>query len=107
MFILSGHSSIYKPQSKEIQCISSEPIFHLYFVVLLYKAQASLMYVVYSAKGTFCTKHPYQRTIGKLRFNKRGKYKIFLVSSHPVDTRRRFSICKTSIRRRRRRIDAL
>ena len=47
------------------------------FVALLYKAQAPLMYIVYSTKGTFCTKHPYQRTIGKLRFNKGGKYKFF------------------------------
>ena len=46
-------------------------------VVLLYKAQAVLMYVGYSAKGTFSTKHPYQRTVGKLRFNKRGKYELF------------------------------
>ena len=35
------------------------------------------MHIVYSAKGTFCTKHPYQRTVGKLRFNKGGKYKLF------------------------------
>ena len=42
------------------------------------------MYIVYSAKGTFYTKHPYQRTIGKLRFNKGGKYKLLLVSSHVV-----------------------
>ena len=46
-------------------------------VVLQYKAQAVLMYVGSSAKGTFCTKHPYQRTVGKLRFNKGGKYKLF------------------------------
>ena len=35
------------------------------------------MYIGYSAKGTFSTKHPYQQTVGKLRFNKRGKYKLF------------------------------
>ena len=35
------------------------------------------MYVSYSAKGTFCTKHPCQWTVGKLRFNKGGKYKFF------------------------------
>ena len=35
------------------------------------------MYIVYSAKQTFCTKYPYQRTVGKLQFNKEGKYKIF------------------------------
>ena len=35
------------------------------------------MYIAYSAKGTFCTEHPYQRAIGKLRVNKGGKYKLF------------------------------
>ena len=28
--LISGHSSLYKPQSKEIQCISGEYIFYLH-----------------------------------------------------------------------------
>ena len=40
------------------------------------------MCIVYSAKGIFCTKNSYERTVGKLRFNKGGKYKLFLVSSY-------------------------
>ena len=51
--------------------------FKLRSVILLYKAQAVLIYIGYSAKETFFTKHPYQRTVGKLRFNKRGKCKFF------------------------------
>ena len=56
--------------------------FKFRYVVLLYKAQVPLVYIVYSAKGTFCTKHPYQRTVGKLQFNEGGKLKLFLNSTH-------------------------
>ena len=42
------------------------------------------MYVAYSVKGRFCTKHPYQQAIGELLLNKGGKYKLFLASSHVV-----------------------
>ena len=57
-------------------CILLES-FKFRFVVSQYKEQAVLMHVGSSEKGTFCTKHPYQRTVGKLRFNKGGKYKLF------------------------------
>ena len=40
------------------------------------------MYINYSTKGTFSTKHPHQRTIDKFRFNKGGKYKFFSVISY-------------------------
>ena len=60
---------IIKSQSKEIQCISGEPIFHLdsprVFQIQICSfavQEAVLMYIIYSAKGTFCTKHPYQRS---------------------------------------------
>ena len=56
---------------------ASWEFFKFRYVVLLYKAQASLMYIVYSAKGRFCAKHPHQRTVGKLWFGKRRKYKLF------------------------------
>ena len=39
------------------------------------------MYIVYFAKGTFCTKHPYQGKVGKLQLNIGEKFKLFLVSS--------------------------
>ena len=35
------------------------------------------MYIAYSVNGIFCTKRPYKRTVGKLLFNKEGKYKRF------------------------------
>ena len=70
--------------SKEIQCISCELIFHLHSLRVFQiqicsftvQGTGSAHYVGYSAKGTFSTKHPYRRTVGKLRFNKRGKYKL-------------------------------
>ena len=81
MLIMSGDRS-----SKQIQFISGEPIFHLHsicsYVVLMYKAQAPLMYIAYSTKEMFCTKHPYQQTVGKLRFNIGKDNKLFLISSH-------------------------
>ena len=77
-------ANIYKPQSKEIQCISGELIFHLHSLRVFQiqicsftvQGTGSAHYIGYSAKGTFSTKHPYRRTVGKLRFNKRGKYKL-------------------------------
>ena len=56
---------------------SLEESFKFRFVVFLYQAQALLMYIVYFAKERFCVKHPYQRTVGKLQFNKVGKYRLF------------------------------
>ena len=35
------------------------------------------MYIVYSAKGTFCSKHQYQQAVGKLRYNNGEKYELF------------------------------
>ena len=46
------------------------------------------------------------QTMGKL-FLFKGSSKLITEAYNPVDTRRRFNAYKTSIRRRRRRIDVL
>ena len=55
------------------------------------------MYIIYSAKGTFCTKHPYQGKVVKLQLNKEGKFKLFLVSNIFSNIEQMFSKIKSIV----------